>query len=101
MAENHDPEAAATWAEEAVMDRLGMPDDVGNVAVFFASDQSSYVTAETILVDGGWVTIRGPGVDEGPQCGPDTYDEPPDTRLMEDPACRAACRVESSFERGS
>ena len=60
LAENHDPEAAAARAEETVMGRLGTPDDVGNVAVFLASDRSSYVTAETILVDGGWVNIGGP-----------------------------------------
>ncbi|MFC5973593.1 SDR family NAD(P)-dependent oxidoreductase [Halomarina salina] len=60
LAENHDPEAATARAEETVMERLGTPRDVGNVTAFLASDQASYVTAESILVDGGWVNIGGP-----------------------------------------
>jgi NAD(P)-dependent dehydrogenase (short-subunit alcohol dehydrogenase family) len=33
--------------------RLGEPSEVASVAVFLASDESSYVTGETIYVDGG------------------------------------------------
>ena len=33
--------------------RLGDPSEVASVAVFLASDESSYVTGETIYVDGG------------------------------------------------
>lgn len=33
--------------------RLGQPSDVGNAAVFLASDRSSFVTGETLVVDGG------------------------------------------------
>ena len=32
---------------------MGAPDDVARVAVFLASDQSNYITAQTISVDGG------------------------------------------------
>ncbi len=35
---------------------MGAPADVARVAVFLASDQSSYITAQTINVDGGNVT---------------------------------------------
>jgi len=60
LAENHPEEAARARAAETSLDRLGTPADIGNVAVFLASDLSSYVTAEGILVDGGWVNTGGP-----------------------------------------
>jgi NAD(P)-dependent dehydrogenase (short-subunit alcohol dehydrogenase family) len=33
--------------------RLGEPSEIASVAVFLASDESSYITGETIYVDGG------------------------------------------------
>ena len=60
LAEKQDPELAAERATETVMGRLGRPEDLGNVTVFLASDLASYVTAESVLVDGGWVNIGGP-----------------------------------------
>ncbi|MCX8029643.1 MAG: 3-oxoacyl-[acyl-carrier-protein] reductase [Brevinematales bacterium] len=35
--------------------RMGQPDDVANVVAFLASDMSSYITGQTIIVDGGMV----------------------------------------------
>jgi len=33
--------------------RLGTPEDIGNLAVFLASDQASWITGETFVIDGG------------------------------------------------
>jgi len=35
--------------------RLATPQEVADLAVFLASDQSGYVTGETIVIDGGWL----------------------------------------------
>jgi 3-oxoacyl-[acyl-carrier protein] reductase len=34
--------------------RRGRPEDIANAVLFFASDQSSFITGQTLLVDGGW-----------------------------------------------
>ena len=35
--------------------RLGVVEDIGNVALFFASDEASYITGQTLIVDGGQI----------------------------------------------
>jgi NAD(P)-dependent dehydrogenase (short-subunit alcohol dehydrogenase family) len=35
--------------------RAGDPREIGKVAAFLASDEASYVTGQSIYVDGGWV----------------------------------------------
>lgn len=41
--------------EAVPLGRMGVPADVARVAVFLACDQSAYMTAQTIGVDGGSV----------------------------------------------
>jgi 2-deoxy-D-gluconate 3-dehydrogenase len=41
------------FAEKIPMRRMGEPDDIGKVALFLASDMSSYMTGSQIVVDGG------------------------------------------------
>ncbi|MET0852598.1 MAG: SDR family oxidoreductase [Candidatus Rokuibacteriota bacterium] len=36
------------------MGRLGTADEMGEIAVFLASDAAAYVTGEILTVDGGW-----------------------------------------------
>ncbi|KAL0104303.1 hypothetical protein PUN28_017200 [Cardiocondyla obscurior] len=38
---------------QSMMHRLGMPDEIGGVAAFLASDDASYITGETIIASGG------------------------------------------------
>jgi NAD(P)-dependent dehydrogenase (short-subunit alcohol dehydrogenase family) len=53
-----DPERRRHFETQNPLRRFGEPDDIGGVAVFLASDAASYVTGQTIVVDGG-ETIAG------------------------------------------
>jgi NAD(P)-dependent dehydrogenase (short-subunit alcohol dehydrogenase family) len=48
-----DPERAAKRLVHIPMGRFGEPEEIAKAALFLASDDSSYVTASTFLVDGG------------------------------------------------
>jgi 3-oxoacyl-[acyl-carrier protein] reductase len=46
-------------AQRTPLGRLAEPDEVARVVAFLVSDDASYVTGASILVDGGWVADGG------------------------------------------
>ncbi len=42
-----------TWASEAPLKRLGEPRELAETIVWLASERASYITGQTVLVDGG------------------------------------------------
>lgn len=46
--------ARASFIARQPMGRLGTPEEIANLAVYLASDESSFVTGSTFVIDGGW-----------------------------------------------
>jgi glucose 1-dehydrogenase/3-oxoacyl-[acyl-carrier protein] reductase len=49
-----DPEILPIVLGQISMGRAGQPREIGAVAAFFASDEASYLTGQSVFVDGGW-----------------------------------------------
>ena len=47
------PEVFASWANNILLGRIGKPEEVASVVSFLASDDASFITAETIQIGGG------------------------------------------------
>jgi 3-oxoacyl-[acyl-carrier protein] reductase len=53
-----DPEGYSRFVlEHQSVKRRGHPGDIANALMFFASDESGFVTGQTLNVDGGWVML--------------------------------------------
>lgn len=50
-----DPAILSTIVAQISAGRAGEPRDIANVVAFLASEESSYVTGQSIHVDGGWI----------------------------------------------
>lgn len=48
------PQINEYMERDSALGRLGTPEEVANVALFLASDESSFVTGASYVVDGGW-----------------------------------------------
>jgi NAD(P)-dependent dehydrogenase (short-subunit alcohol dehydrogenase family) len=55
--EGREAEAAAAYP----MGRLGVPEDIGGAAAFLTSEQSGWITGQTLIVDGGFFLNAGVG----------------------------------------
>jgi glucose 1-dehydrogenase len=53
------PEAYASLMKLVPYERIGEPDDIGNAAVFLASDMADYITGTSLYVDGGMTLYPG------------------------------------------
>ena len=45
------------WVDLIPLGRIGQPSDIGNAAVFLASDESSFILGTEIISDGGFLAI--------------------------------------------
>ena len=51
-----DQEGYNRWVlEQQSIKRRGTPEDIGNLVAFLSSDASSFITGQTIEIDGGWM----------------------------------------------
>ena len=45
------------WGSAHPLNRIGQPIEIGNVAVFLASEKASFMTGEYVCVDGGMMAL--------------------------------------------
>lgn len=55
--EEHLEQVKQMWVDITPVGRQGLPSDIGNAAVFLASDESSFIVGTEILSDGGLTNI--------------------------------------------
>ena len=53
------PEAYNNLMTLIPYNRIGTPEDIGNLAVFLASDDSDYITGASMFIDGGMTVFEG------------------------------------------
>ncbi|MES2005897.1 MAG: SDR family oxidoreductase [Bacteroidota bacterium] len=53
------PEALKSLLTLIPYNRIGQPEDIGNLAVWLASDESDYITGTTVFMDGGMTLYPG------------------------------------------
>ena len=49
------PTFSKTYTDRAALKRFGQPDEIAGAAVFLASDESTYLTGQSIIIDGGFM----------------------------------------------
>ena len=57
QSELSDPKVIDSFMSKLAIKRIGRGEDIAKAAVYFASDESSYVTGTVFPVDGGWTAM--------------------------------------------
>lgn len=52
-----EPEYEETWKRITPLGKPATTDDIANSALFFLSSQSSHVTGQNLVIDGGWTSV--------------------------------------------
>lgn len=52
--DEQDPEFVRRYSKRTPLGRMGTPRDIIGAVLFLASDSSSYITGQNIIIDGGW-----------------------------------------------
>lgn len=52
-----DPEILKNWITVCPIPRVGEPEEIANLALFLASDESSFITGTDIVADGGYMIV--------------------------------------------
>jgi NAD(P)-dependent dehydrogenase (short-subunit alcohol dehydrogenase family) len=53
-----DPEIQGALSAQYALGRLGEPEEIAQAVLFFATPASSFVTGQTLSVDGGWISAQ-------------------------------------------
>tara|TARA_R100000365_G_C2748694_1_gene81368 strand:+ start:13249 stop:14019 length:771 start_codon:yes stop_codon:yes gene_type:complete len=57
LAPGHQAELRSTLSQTVAMKRVGEPEDIARAMLFLASDEASYVTGQSLVVDGGFTSL--------------------------------------------
>ena len=57
MTANMDPAALDAMREAAFLKRTGQPEEMAETVLYLLSERSSFITGQTLVADGGRVTL--------------------------------------------
>ena len=55
--DNQNPIFIENYIKKVPMKRMGNPEDISPAVSFLLSDESSYITGQNLIIDGGWTAI--------------------------------------------
>ncbi len=102
-----DPEREAARSRETPLLRIGEPDEIAGAAVFLAAPASSFMTGQTMVIDGGVTIGRPQRRDErrramaGPVLVPVLPNHRFDEAALEALSCRPSRRVSAARSRSA